>query len=885
MHAMKTKKIFAIITAAFCISTISAAETSTYYFMDEVPMRSSMNPAFMPNTQFYLDFIFLPNFSLNVGNNSFAFKDFIFDQNGQTITALHPSQNIDDFYKHIRKTTTFDMDFNINILEFGFRFKERNYLTFGLGLNATGNVLLPRDLFKLALYGTPDEFGVNSFNFKNTGLDLAVYGEFGIGYMRRINEQWTIGAKASLLMGYAGATSKVNKFGLDASRNSWDVNVNADVHASLPLTFNTDAEGNIDFNSAQPYSDYNDYLKLLYQPAGYGASFDVGFTYEPIKHLVISASVTDLGFIYWNRNTITGHAEGDYSFTGVTWEPGDSIDLAKLGEEALDALNLNTADSKGFAQMIHGNFNAAIEYGILKNKISFGLLSHMRFNAQHVTEEVTLAANFRPLDWLKAYLSYSFVNSRWNNIGLGLNLRVGMFNMFLAMDYIPLNWAQTTFGETSAKPIPLPYNTQRVNLQMGMNWNIGRDSGDKDRDGVKNIDDQCPKTPIKELRKLCPDVKRKHFVDSVGCTLDEDKDGVPDCYDQCPGTPEGWAVDSVGCPFDDDQDGIYNYADSCPNTPIGVLVDSHGCPLDEDKDGVPDYLDKCPNTPQGWVVDSVGCPFDDDKDGVVNELDSCPNTPEGVQVDIKGCPLDEDKDGVADYLDKCPNTPAGVPVDENGCPIDDDGDGVANHLDKCPNTPAEAYLFIDENGCPKDTDGDGVPDYLDKCPTTAGIASNQGCPELKREVRNLFKRAMKGIQFETGKDVILKKSYPILDNIAQVMFDNPSFHLVINGHTDNVGDDAKNMILSQKRAESVQRYLIGKGVPADRMTANGFGETQPIADNKTKAGRAENRRVEFLVTYEEVSYEKIVNPELMSEQTDSVSTKVEVPAETTDSIK
>lgn len=456
--------------------------------------------------------------------------------------------------------------------------------------------------------------------------------------------------------------------------------------------------------------------------------------------------------------------------------------------------------------MMHGNFNAAIEYGILKNKISFGLLSHMRFNAQRVTEEVTLAANFRPLDWLKAYLTYSFVNSRWNNIGLGLNLRVGMFNMFLAMDYIPLNWAKMTVAE-GGNAIPIPYGTQRVNVQMGMNWNIGRDSSDKDRDGVKNRDDQCPGTPIKQLRKLCPDVNRKHFVDSIGCLLDEDQDGVPDCYDQCPGTPFGWPVDSVGCPFDDDKDGVYNYADSCPNTPIGVLVDSKGCPLDEDQDGVPDYLDKCPNTPAG------------------------------VQVNIDGCPTDQD------------------------------GDGVPDHLDKCPNTPAEAFTTIDENGCPKDTDGDGVPDYLDKCPTTAGTVDNQGCPELKREVRNLFKRAMQGIQFETGKDVILPKSFPILDDIAKVMFENPTFNLTINGHTDNVGDDNANMTLSEKRAASVRRYLIGKGIDERRMTANGFGETMPIADNKTKAGRAQNRRVEFLVTYEEITYEKVENPELQDNST------------------
>ena len=859
---MKANKIISAIALSICCCSL-AAETNTYYFMDEVPMRSSMNPAFMPNTKFYLDFIVMPSISFETGNNSLAFKDILYQKDGMFVTPLYSPEGIDKLYKRIKRTTSFDLNMSLNILEFGFRFKERNYLTFGFDVNMSGNILLPRDMFKLALYGTPDEFGVNSFNFKRFGLDMELYSEFGVGYMRRINRQWTVGGKASLLMGYAGATTKMHKFTLDASRDSWDVTANADAYLSAPITFGQKEDGTIDFKSVDLSTSVNNYLKMLYLPAGHGASFDIGFTYEPIKHLVVSAAVTDLGFIYWHQNVIHGHANGTYSFKGVEYEPGDSIDFKKIGEDALNALQFKTEQNSGFAQMIHGNFNAAIEYGILKNKISFGLLSRMRFNAQYVSEEVTLAANFRPLDWLKAYLSYSFVNGRGNNLGLGLSLRAGALNMFLALDYIPLYWAKTQFPNSDSA-YPIPYGTQRFNLQMGMNLSIGRDSGDKDRDGVKNIDDQCPGTPIKQLRKLCPDVPRKHFVDSVGCILDEDQDGVPDCYDQCPGTPFGWPVDSVGCPFDTDKDGVPDCYDQCPNTPFGVIVDSKGCPLDDDKDGVPDHLDKCPNTPIGVQVDADGCPIDSDGDGVPDYLDKCPNTPEGVQVDADGCPIDSDGDKVPDYLDKCPNTPEGVQVDADGCPIDSDSDGVPDYLDKCPNTPEGVQ--VDADGCPIDSDGDGVPDYLDKCPTVAGSPDNYGCPELKREVRNLFKRAMQGIQFETGKDIIKPQSFPILDDIANVMFENPTFMLIINGHTDNVGKDEANQELSERRAASVRRYLIGKGVAENRMTSNGFGATMPIADNKTKAGRALNRRVEFLVTYEEITYEKVENPELQNMQ-------------------
>lgn len=152
---------------------------------------------------------------------------------------------------------------------------------------------------------------------------------------------------------------------------------------------------------------------------------------------------------------------------------------------------------------------------------------------------------------------------------------------------------------------------------------------------------------------------------------DSDGDGVPDIYDNCPNTPVGAPVDAKGCPLDSDGDGVPDYLDNCPNTPAGVPVDSQGCPLDSDGDGVPDYLDECPNTPQGAPVDDRGCPLDSDGDGVPDYMDDCPNTPAGAVVNARGCPtvVDSDGDGVPDDLDQCPDTPPGVAVTSTGCAV------------------------------------------------------------------------------------------------------------------------------------------------------------------------------------------------------------------------
>jgi len=140
-------------------------------------------------------------------------------------------------------------------------------------------------------------------------------------------------------------------------------------------------------------------------------------------------------------------------------------------------------------------------------------------------------------------------------------------------------------------------------------------------------------------------------------------------------------------------------------------------------------------------------------------------------------------------------------------------------------------------------------DNADKCPNVAGPTSNGGCPELKVAIKQLFQKALQGIQFETGKAVIKPVSYPILNSIAKVVIDNPTYKLTVEGHTDDVGEDEMNMTLSQDRADAVAKYLISNGADPMRVTGLGFGETKPVDTNESKAGKARNRRVELKVEF------------------------------------
>ena len=294
---------------------------------------------------------------------------------------------------------------------------------------------------------------------------------------------------------------------------------------------------------------------------------------------------------------------------------------------------------------------------------------------------------------------------------------------------------------------------------------------------------------------------------------------------------------SVKKPKDKDEDGVPDKYDLCKNTEPKYrrFVDSVGCPADTDKDGILDADDKCPDV--AGPEQFKGCP-DADGDGIQDKLDACPN--QAGDAKFNGCP-DTDGDGVSDKDDACPTT-AGLAA-FGGCP-DTDGDGVEDRNDKCP-TLAGA---IAGEGCP-DTDGDGVFNNIDKCPDVSGAVANKGCPEIKKEVIQKIALAAKGINFETGKAVITASSFKSLDDLVTLLNSYPGASVEIQGHTDNNGTPESNKTLSQDRANAVKRYLSAGGVSEVRMTAIGYGQELPLADNKTEAGKTKNRRVDFKLVY------------------------------------
>lgn len=812
MQNMKKRYIKHLL--ALCFFSVFAiavsAQVTTMYYMKGVAQRHELNPSFQPISNFYIDLPVIPTFQFQLGNNSLTISDVLYPRliNGEMKTISFLDANATeadkkDFFNTLKSTTRIYSETQIDLLSLGWR-KNKSYYTIGISEKINAAVFLPKDLFKLALYGTPDTINVNKFNLSPLSVQAMAYSEFSFGYSEKFSDKLNLGLKAKLLLGQSHLSAKFSNLKINAAREQWDVSIDGELNGSIPYTsYELDEERKIEdvaFNEPQNSGDYAD---LFLKPSGVGFAFDLGASYKLLDQLTLSAAILDLGFINWKNNAVNIPVKGDYTFEGIVFDIAD--DSTDWGEKYLkeieDTIKYSTTFND-YRANISPKLMAGVEYGFLKDKITLGVVSKSTFVNKSVFQEFTTSANFAPVTWFNTSFSYSFMNGEFSNMGLGVSGRLGPFNLYVVGDYFPLKYT-TQY---------IPHKTGAFDVRVGMFWTFGtnKKSKDDDKDGVKNKKDKCPDTPF------------GYQVDEEGCIVDADKDGVPDNLDEC------------------------------PDTPLGYQVDEKGCTVDTDKDGVPNNLDKCAGTLNNVPVDEHGCPFDEDGDGVSDSFDKCPKTPAGAVVGRDGCPIDSDGDAVPDYMDKCPGTPVEAKgmIDADGCPKDTDADGVPDYLDKCPGTPVEAQGTVDAKGCPKDTDDDGIPDYLDNCPTIKGTVSDQGCPALKVEEKRIFEKALQGIQFESGKDLIKPVSYTVLNEIVSIMKTNTDYLLDINGHTDNVGDAVKNQELSENRALSVKKYLTSKGIDEGRVNTKGFGQTKPVADNSTVQGRKMNRRVEFVVRFE-----------------------------------
>jgi hypothetical protein len=457
------KRNLLILTIFSAISPLALAQqVNTLYFMDNVPFRHSLNPAFQPIQDMYVGLPVIGFTQMSIGNNSVALKDVIYKYNGQTVSFLHPDGgNVDKFYQNIHSTGLISTSFETNLLSFGFRHKTA-FWSFTLTEKFQSLIAIPRDAFNLALYGTPLLFD-NKFNLTKLETDESLYTEAALGYAKVLNKKWSVGAKLKYLFGSANFSNTNTMIKMNAGIDQWTLI----------------GEGNAYYSSSVAVSIAPDFKSMTYSlPAnttdwlkrsGAGAGFDIGATYNSTPNLTFSAALLDVGFIHWKKNALKVNYKTDYTFDGIEGIDLSSSNLNMSGNSlsdsivaALDSASTYGSTNTSYSTLTPAILNVGAEYTFLDKKMSVGLLSRSQFFKNIISEEITLSVNARPSDRLNASLSTSFFEGRLRSLGAGVGLRTGFIHWTLSADYIP-------FQRATYQGIPIPYNTKTFNLALGIN--------------------------------------------------------------------------------------------------------------------------------------------------------------------------------------------------------------------------------------------------------------------------------------------------------------------------------------------------------------------------------------------------------------------------------
>lgn len=480
---MKTllRYIFALIVLHSAIIA-HAQQINTLYFLENAPMRHTINPAFQPISKGFVNISPLGWMSVGVGNTSLTMSDLFYldPQTGHTITPLHPNGDKQALLKSLNNMTLINGDATLGVVNMGFRIKEKGYFTIGLNQHIEIGSTLPRAIPQIVLGGFMTNLeGTNSFNLSRLGAAATIYTELAFGYSHQINEKWTVGGKLKVLVGQANIGINAKNLTLDANIEQWNMKGNLELSASGLFNLPQDVIDDLTTNNS-PIIDYSNPAKLI-MGGGFGAAIDFGFTYKPNQHVQISAALNDLGFIHWggaNKYTCTmdttfvGAGEFEYSDPAFHDQEGNFSTQLLLDSALSNMQGLANAIRMGhsgnaYNKMISAKLNLGIDANFLNNKLTVGLLSATRLYNARLYEEITIGVGYKPFNWLNIAASYSLMNNgKFSNIGAGLSImpKDGI-NMTLALDYIPTTYAGIDIkGKTQ---YILPYKSKMVNVALG----------------------------------------------------------------------------------------------------------------------------------------------------------------------------------------------------------------------------------------------------------------------------------------------------------------------------------------------------------------------------------------------------------------------------------
>ena len=473
---VKIKYILTIILV-INITCASGQNSQLMYFMN-IPQNHLMNPALRPSNSVYVGLPALSGIDLNSNNNFVNFSDiFIKGQpKDSIISILNPNYNVDKFLAKIKERNFMESESMVQLLGIGFSVGRDGYVFLDINERFDANMVIPGDLFKLALKGNGAFVG-STINLSSLRADMKYYREVGLGYSWNITDKLRVGVKGKLLYGIASAAINNHSLGITVNNDYSHVfDANMDINISGPVNVYMDSNHNIDsvafddnrFKTSSGISDFISGKKNT------GLGLDIGATYELTDRINVSAAITDLGYIRWRKDVTSLSVDNQFVFNGL-----NMVDFFN-GTKTLDEIGKNMIDSLKNAFVITKSksaFTTFLPFGIslggsynVTSKITLGFLSYSRVISKQIREAVTLSANVNLGNAFSASIGYTAANHQYDNLGAALAFRAGVAQFYLVSDRIPVQWDKIKNDNST---VPIPANWNMFNLRLGMNLVFG----------------------------------------------------------------------------------------------------------------------------------------------------------------------------------------------------------------------------------------------------------------------------------------------------------------------------------------------------------------------------------------------------------------------------
>ena len=484
----------------------SAQNSQVLYFMN-LPQNHLLNPALRPSNSVYIGLPVMSGINFNVNNNFVNFSDIFLkgQPKDSIISFLHPAYNVDNFLAKIKDKNYFEPESMIQLLGIGFSVGRDTYIFLDINDRIEGNFVLPGDLIRLALKGN-EQFVGSTIDLSSLRADMKYFREFGAGFSRNFTDKLRIGVKAKLLFGIATATLDNKALGITVNEDySHTLEANMSVNMSGPVTVSMDSKHNIssvDFND-NTFNTGSGIIDFFSGKKNLGLGMDIGATYDLTDRIILSGSITDLGFIRWKKDVTNLKADNKFEFSGL-----NMLDVVN-GTKTIDEVGQDMLDSLKNAFVVSNTkspFTTYLPFGVslggsfnLTKKISVGLLSYTRIIDKQIREALSLSANVNLGNAFSTSLSYTAENYQYDNLGAGLAFRAGITQFYIVTDRIPVMWniikgEKTTHDligsgtHKSTYNVPVPAKWNSFNLRLGMNLVFGNRQKEKNDKPMVNIE-------------------------------------------------------------------------------------------------------------------------------------------------------------------------------------------------------------------------------------------------------------------------------------------------------------------------------------------------------------------------------------------------------------